>query len=46
MLERWLKYHENKYHLFDVSKIQCNSYFKDIIVNYEDKSKNECFDDM
>ena len=25
---------------------QRNLYFKDIIVNYEDKSKHECFDDM
>ena len=46
MLERGLKYHENKYHLCVVSKIRRNLYFKDIIVNYEDKSKNECFDDM
>ena len=45
MLERGLKYHENKYHLYDVSTNQCNSYFKDIIVNYEDTSKNEWFDD-
>ena len=46
MLERGLQYHENKYHLFDVSKPQRNPFLKGIIVNYENKSKDECFDDM
>ena len=41
ILERGVKYHKNTYHLFDVSKNQHNSYFKDIIVNYEDTNKNE-----
>ena len=46
MLERGVNYHENKYHLFDGSKHQRDFYCKHIIVNYEEKNENGCFDDI
>ena len=46
MLERGIKYHENKYHLLDRTKHQRDFNCKDIIVNYEEKKEKEYFDDM
>ena len=46
MLERGIKYHENKYHLLDRTKHQRDFNCKDIIGNYEEKKEKEYFDDM